>query len=80
MPVQQDTSNSHYVEILISTEDFEMATPTGLGLMMQKVYQEYGKTPIMIRVTDNFDVGPWAADQEGNYNRLDHESDPKNRN
>jgi hypothetical protein len=63
---------SHYVEILITTEDFETASPVGLGMMLQRIYQEYGKTPIMIRVTDDLAVGPWATDQENNWNRIDN--------
>ena len=68
-------STSNYLEIMMNRKDFEEATPTGLGLMLQRLYQENPNLPMVLRVTDDFKVKPWATDNETNYNRIDYEGD-----
>jgi hypothetical protein len=60
-----------YLEIFISTEQFECASPAGLGLMVQRCYQESKGLPMVIIVSDDVATGPWATHDPDNYNRLD---------
>ena len=61
-----------YVEILVPVNS--SFTDSQMGALVLRELAS-GK-PVLVRETADPDLAPWAADNENNWNRVDHENKP----